>query len=267
MIKVINKPTIDWNTEVNIYQDARVNQYKDISISASETDDTLTIRIDFISGVPNIDSYFLEKTFYKNEFKGIVTSINVFKKKFESPYNLLVLTRKYNRVAAPMSTPVNSKSCDVGTLYISEDNTVWIVPRIRLSENSHKFDNCEYSEEVFGERTTQQVLFEHCPEAKIVADKWYIKKEALSDSIDVNSSISYLENQVDVLYKILNKIIEKTGIDVSEYQEILTEVERASSLNINTLTDVKDKINKNKGYIRGRQQAYYRMLREAGFDA
>ena len=266
LIKVINKIDLDYVTDKNLLTDSRVNQYRDISISATETEDTLTIKAHFTPSASYMSEYDIEKTFYKSEFKDTVTDLTLIKKKIENPYELMVLTRKYNRVVAPLVAPVNGRLLPYATVFITDD-TVWIIPRVRLTINSNKFDNCEYSEEDFGDKTTQQVLFDHCPEAKAVADKWYIKKEALSDSIDVNSSISYLENQVDVLYKILDQLIEKTGIDVEEYKDIMNEVNVNSSLTVNSLEKVASKISKNKKQIRDRQKAYYRMLREAGFDA
>ena len=266
MIKVINKNTLDYETDRNAVSDARINQYTDISLSASETNDTITINMQFMSNVPNIPNYTLSKVFYKNEYKNTIADITCLKKKVEAPYDLLIITRKANRVVAPVTTPTNYRLLPYATIFITDDIT-WIIPRVRLTNTSNKFDNSEYSEEYFGTRTTQQVLFSHCPEAKLISDKWYVKKEALSDSIDVNTSISYLENQVDVLYKILNKLIEKTGIDVSEYQDIINSVDKNSSLNINSLEKVNNKISKNKKHIRDRQKVYYRMLKEAGLDA
>ena len=47
----------------------------------------------------------------------------------------------------------------------------------------------------------------------------------------------------------------------------MNEVNVNSSLTVNSLEKVASKISKNKKQMRDRQKAYYRMLREAGFDA
>lgn len=266
MIKVIDKTTLDYQSDRFAMTDIRINQYSDIHLTVTETEDTITFKADFTSATVMINDYSLEKTFNKDEYKNTICDITFMKRKLENPYELMLLTRKANRLSAPMSSPTTSRLCPYATVFITDD-IVYIVPRVRLTLNSNKFDNSEYTSIDFGEKTTQQVLFEYVPEAKTVQDKFFIKKEALGDSIDPYSSISYLENQVDVLYKIIDKLIDKTGIDVSEYSGILSEVAVNSSLNINSLEKTESKIHKGKSYIRKRQEAYYRMLREAGFDA
>jgi hypothetical protein len=263
MIKVINNTSLVYD----ITRIPHINQYRDITLYASETEDQLYIKVAFISGTEAFESYILEKTFDKNAIKGTLCDITFIRSTSYSPYNIFVIGRKFNRVDAPLRNPTNERIFSFATLYIANNGDVYIIPRWRLTHTSNKFDGCDYSEVAFNGRTPQEILFELVPETVDITKAWYIKKETLGDSIDTRTSVTYLENQVDVLYKIIEKLIAATNIDVSEYADILDAVDKTSVMNINSIEKIVNKINRDKKYIRTKQKEYHDKLKAAGFDA
>ena len=263
MIKVINNTSLVYDLTRIPY----INQYRDVTLYASETEDQLYIKVAFISGTTDFESYVLEKTVNKSAIKGIICDISFFRTTSYTPYDTMIVSKKYNRVDAPMANPTNERLYSFAALYIAQNGDVYIIPRWRLTQNSNKFEGCEYSEVQFKGRTPQQVLFEVVPETAVIPKPWKIKKETLGDSIDPRTSITYLENQVDVLYKIIELLISATNIDVSQYREILDAVDTYSTLNINSTEKILNKINRDKAFIRQKQKEYHDNLREAGFDA
>ena len=261
LIKVIDKNIVESMDKFNYLKNTLINQYKDIRLKVSETESDVVIKVTFEYKTKALGEYSLEEKFKKSEYKNSVLEVTLLKNNTLSPYNELLLLRKFCRVQAPISSSDNSRCFWCASMFITDD-TIYVVPRIRLTSTSNIFDNSEHIDTSFENLTPQKVLFNFCSEAKAIAEKWHAKKIYLGD-IDVNSSISYLENQVDVLYKIIEKIVEKTGVDVSEYKDVLDAVENSSSLKVNTIEKITSKLNRDKALVRHCQEEYYTKRKES----
>lgn len=106
------------------------------------------------------------------------------------------------------------------------------------------------------------LFFSKCPEVREKMTKWNAKIN-LQNKVNAYNSISYLEGQLDVLYKIVEKLIEKTGIDVSEYKELLDSVDSSSVLTLKDVKVVTEDILDDKSNVRKAQIEYYKVLKDS----
>lgn len=110
--------------------------------------------------------------------------------------------------------------------------------------------------------SVDELFFSKCPEIQEKMTGWNAKID-LQNRVNAYNSISYLEGQLDVLYKIVEKLIEKTGTDVSEYQELLNSVDTNSVLTLKDVKVVTKDILNDKSNVRKAQTEYYNVLNDS----
>lgn len=108
--------------------------------------------------------------------------------------------------------------------------------------------------------SVDELFFSKCSEIHEKMTKWNAKID-LQNKVNDYNSISYLEGQLDVLYKIVEKLIEKTGTDVSEYKELLDSVDSNSVLTLKDIKVVTGDILDDKSNVRKAQTEYYKVLK------
>ncbi len=99
----------------------------------------------------------------------------------------------------------------------------------------------------------------NCPELQKKMPYWNAKVD-LQNKVVAFNSISYLEDQVDILYKIIQLLVEKTDIDISEYQDILNSIETNNVVNLKSISVIKKDIDEDKANVRKAQKEYYEQI-------
>lgn len=84
------------------------------------------------------------------------------------------------------------------------------------------------------------------------------KRNNIGNYIDINDSASYLENEIDILYKIIEILISKLGIDIGEdYKNIIQQISHLNILSYKTPEKILDEILTNKTAVRKTLNNYY----------
>ena len=144
------------------------------------------------------------------------------------------------------------------SLYITKDKQdIYIHPFFRFHSNAVDQEGYRYIEKDIIDSDHLAMMTSSCQELKDHIDKWNLKKNTLDPNIDISKSATYLETEVDALYKIIGILLEKTKTDVPEYQPIIEAVERHNVLNIKSLNKLVAEIDEDKQNIRKQQEVYY----------
>lgn len=101
----------------------------------------------------------------------------------------------------------------------------------------------------------------NCPELQKKMPYWNAKVDLQNKVVALNS-ISYLEDQVDILYKIIQLLIKKTGVDISEYQDILNSIETNNVVSLKSISAIKKDIDEDKANVRKAQKEYYEQIQK-----
>jgi len=144
------------------------------------------------------------------------------------------------------------------SLYITKNKQdIYIHPFFYINPDSINKDGYQYIEKEMINSDHLSMLTSSCQELREYIEKWNMKKFILNPNIDISKSATYLETEVDTLYKIINILLDKIKIDVSEYQPIIDAVERNNVLNIKNLEKLVSEIDEDKQNIRKQQKIYY----------
>lgn len=145
------------------------------------------------------------------------------------------------------------------SLYITKNmQDIYIHPFFRL--NNRIYDNTKFThiEKPLIDSNHIEMLLSSCQEFRDYYNKWCIKKETIDPTVDVSKSASYLEAEIDVLYKIIELLLEKTEIDASEYQPVIDAVARHNVLDIKNINKLVSEIDEDKANVRKRQEMFYK---------
>ena len=92
------------------------------------------------------------------------------------------------------------------------------------------------------------------------------KRYHIGNHIDINNSASYLENEVDLLYKIIEILINKLGIDIGEdYRNIIQQISDLNVLSYKTPEKILDEILTDKTATRKTLNNYYKVKEKEGY--
>ena len=210
---------------------------------------------------PFIDTFTV--SINRELYKSQIIMITLLRANFDSKLENMVFSPKFNLTNGGYYHEVTPKLVNIASVWIPEtlDKDIVVVPHIRI-DKFNDTDKVSYSEINLVDDNPQKTLLSLVPEAYNKKDIWYLKHQHIKSLIDPLSSIAYLEDQVDILYKIINILLEKTNTDVSEYKQILDTVDQYSVSKIKSLDKINSEIKEDKSKIRAIQKEYYK-LRDA----
>lgn len=89
---------------------------------------------------------------------------------------------------------------------------------------------------------------------------WKLKYSNITGMTSISDSVAYLEEEVDLLYKILNVLLTRfsSEIDVSEYKELLDTINSNSVINVKSKEKILDDLKTHKNRVRDLQENYYK---------
>ena len=261
MIKIYDRSDItDFNNTSNLrdisdaaytFREDENNLYIDIAITYnSEWYDDMTN--------DNNDETF-STVINKKLYAGQLLSIALLRAQAHTTFNRINVNTKYNKLIPPLSKSADPRVFTTMSIWIPSNtsDSILIFPHTRTTEAGNQIEGMEYEVVDLIDRDPQTTLISKVEEAGFKVEKWYLKKQTVCDLIDPYDSLSYLEGQVDVLYKIIDMLIEKTGVDVGEYQELLNNIDRYSVVNVKTLDKINSEIITDKAKVRSIQKGYY----------
>jgi hypothetical protein len=225
--------------------------FRDISYNITETADAITFSIVlYDSNAIALDP--MTMTFDKQKTAGKITTVMVSEKLHQFS---LISTYNFNKI---LLSGVGSRQdygiTNVLRFYIDEETMDTTVALYYPATDIVGATNVDLP--VTAYNIGEQFL-ENCPKAKARYLKWLEKQQIVGDPIDMASSITYLESQVDVLYDILKTIIAKIDIDVTKYQTLLNAVDATSVLTVKDIDKIVSEIQSDKASIRDIQKNYY----------
>lgn len=230
-----------------------LGNYKSFTLNIDESNDILTFKFIFYKhDNTRID---LIKSFNRTEYTNNIAKVYLIRKSSTDDYSDISLCRKYNNVDDPYSISSNDGEFSFALVYFEKDTTC-VIPRFNFQDTYTT--NGETILIDFNNRSAQEVLFDISPSALKIRNIWLAKKESVGDTLDVKSSVSYLESQIDILYK----IIENSGIDISNYKEIFDAVDKTSCLKVKDNAHIVNELLTNKQLVRTRQKIYRKKLSE-----
>ena len=103
----------------------------------------------------------------------------------------------------------------------------------------------------------EQALFQYNDNARSIRDAWLLKQEIIGNIVDTSKSITYLESQIDILYKCVQKLMIAANIDNTDFNDIFAAVNENSVLAIKGTDKILDEIRTDKARIREIQKEYY----------
>jgi hypothetical protein len=227
------------------------NPYRDIIFSITESDTVLTLSFDLINN-------------YGKKIHTIISEVN--KQDNADKITTIVMSEKSGSITSKIVnnyTKIGFTSADyqqdygdinLARLYISEDMKDVCIYLYFPAPNVLGCTNIEVKDDP---AISSFYLFQYCESAKKIYDNWMTKQTIIGNPIDMSKSITYLESQVDILYKILNSIVAKTNIDVSEFKSVIDAIDANSVLNIKTQDKIVEELNTDKAEIRRLQKQYY----------
>lgn len=238
----------------NIYADFNIEENDDryvINISVHNRDEKG--EIDFKSDIDIV----------KEDYKGGVYSVRLFSwTNGADPSNLVITTSRNGKILSVGNEKDSSGQYTLLKFYITDDMKDIYIYTTKCDINEEYFGNIRLEHIDTGRKyvyNSTSLLASVCDELNEKLKKW-LPKRVLQSTLSTNTSLSYMEGQIDVLYKIIGKLIEKTGIDVSEYQKVLDAVEQESSVNLKGVNSIADDMIKEKGFVRKEQRRYYNQL-------
>jgi hypothetical protein len=249
MIKLYLDTKIITTSNIPFY----LSNYKFFTLDINETEDLVTFNFTF--NKHDDSTVNLVKNFNKLEYANSIVKLSLVRDSSKDDYKDISVLRKYSNVDDPYISGSSVGEFSFARVYFGND-TIYVIPRFNFKDTYTT--NGETILMDFNGKSSQEVLFTISPSALNIRNKWVVKKESVGDMLDVKSSISYLESQVDLLYK----IIEKSGIDISEYKNIFDAVDRTSCLKVKDENHIINEMLTNKQLVRTRQELYRRKLKE-----
>ena len=194
----------------------------------------------------------------KNLFSDNILTVALLKTTINSKFHSIVFDTKYSQVYGYYSRGSDFNLFNAASIWISSSTTdTTIVPHVKINGNWGTSENLEYNQIDFVDNDPQTTLLSLVPDAQHKKDIWFLKKRYIQNLLDPYESIAYLEGQVDVLSKVINLLIEKTGLDVGEYKTVLEDIDKHTVIDVKTLDKIKSEISKDKANVRNIQRAYY----------
>ena len=145
------------------------------------------------------------------------------------------------------------------SLYITKDGQdIYIHPFFRLNNRIYNNTKFTHIEKPLINSNHIGMLLSSCQEFRDYYNKWCIKKETIDPTVDISKSASYLEAEIDVLYKIIELLLEKTEIDASEYQPVIDAVARHNVLDIKNINKLNSELDEDKEHVRKIQEMFYK---------
>ena len=261
MIKIYDRSDVtDFNSTSNLRDIA------DAAYTFREDDDNLYVNVTITYNAEWYDNMTenTDETFSaiinKKLYAGQLLSIALLRAQAHTTFNRININTKYNKLIPPLSKFVDPRVFTTMSIWVPKNVTttpILILPHTKTTENGNRIEGFEYEIVDLIDRDPQTTLISKVEEAGSKVEKWYLKKQTVCDLIDPYDSLSYLEGQIDVLSKIINMLIEKTGLNVEEYQEILDSIDRYSVINVKTLDKINSEIATDKAKVRSIQKEYY----------
>lgn len=239
------------------------NKYQDsISVEYTFTENDTTLVVSFgILDKTDDSKLYCSKTFNlaKEEYKGGVYSFFLMDRYTDSLDIELVPYMTDRKSAVPVAYDGNT--VNLVRFYITESmNDVYVFLYV-VDADTQETNGLKIEEVPCGIlKSSTRALMSQCPELKSKFEYWKLRYE-LKLNLDVSNTITYLENQIDVLYQVVEKLIQKANLDVSEYAEILNAVKINSVTTVKSNESIRDDIVKDKSNVREAQKVYYEKLK------
>ncbi len=215
------------------------------------------------SGDPELDTNHasFQTVINKEIYRGQIIMISLYREsQLSDRFTKIAYSAKYNKLSGTLSTPRDLAKFNAATVWIPYDvnEPIIILPQIRTKPEGNRIEGLDYEEiELVNKDTAQLTLFTLSEDAKMKKDLWELKKQYISDLIDPYETITYLEGQVDVLSKVINIILDKTGIDAGEYKEILKTIDDNNVISVKPLDRINSELLTSKHKVRNLQKEYY----------
>ena len=197
----------------------------------------------------------------KKLYAGEIMMVTLTRPNLSTIYTKIIFSTKYSNLHGNVYSPklfpklFNAVSIIMPKDYIND--AIMIMPHMRTKIDGNQVDGCEYEEVELIDKDPQTTLINLSEEASIKRDAWLLEKQCITPLIDPYESAAYLEGQVDVLSKIVKLLIEKTGLDIGEYKEIMDSIDSNSLIGVKPLDIINSDIIKDKGRVREVQKKYY----------
>lgn len=241
-----------------------------IIINNNSNDKELKIKVHLESLDSNVLRDF-EYNINKEYFKGIQLTLRAFSfntEKNSDIANMSIIDPIYvNTDTNPhKQSSYNASYMILGRLYIPKDyinNPILFQSRLDIpNENIFDVENDTYELNKL-DYTVMNVDGFFCRYSQEYADlfnDWKLKYSNITGMTSISDSVAYLEEEVDLLYKILNVLLTRfsSEIDISEYKELLDTINSNSVINIKSKDKILNDLKTHKNRVRNLQENYYK---------
>ena len=228
--------------------------YRNINYKVEDLEDH--VRITFI--VLADDKYKsneLAVNLYKDQHAGRINTIKV--SNIDDKFSYVYYTTNFKRSSDGGTTPSNYE-LNVARVWMSENTEDIVVYLYFNVGNTPIYDEGIIDYQVVEKEVDQKTtFFKYCPEAYDIYKNWVVKSQIIGNPIDPSDSLSYLEEQVDILQDIVLQLVAKAGLDISNYQAILDKSSEYNVVKVKSAAKLMKELD-NKARMRSAQKAYYR---------